>query len=512
MLRLLVVEDTPALRTRAARYFTETLSGYEVLAVASRDEAISIIASSPPDLVLLDLVIPGSPADGKLDWSHGGEVLEFARQTRPHVPVIILSSRRELTRDFLKERGATDFFTKDDPEAWHKEKLPQQVDRLIGHLACCSAPMQRLRTKLGALDGAGGVLLLGGPPGSGRRHLASVVHRCSPARDRPLQRALLPGMGPDELRALLADARWGALLLEGLDRVPLVEPVTQVALARAVSKPPQDRWLGLVVERSSGELLADADLLPELARELRAVQEFRMPGLCERKADIPELAECFRRQAALDQNRPVRRLSDAAHAALMEGLEAGQLEGEVAGLRALVEAAVGRAASEAIEPGGLGMELPAAYAVLRSQDGVVEELRLSVSELEMLEADPALELLLHADQVDGSWCVTRARQGEHDCALDDRRLGRLLFLIAVQPGEKVEFRQRKRDLGLLEHEQVRRYVFLLRQALHDDEVRGRESRFIASHYGEAFSLKPSVSFALVRPLSGVLQAPDPDPP
>ena len=83
----------------------------------------------------------------------------------------------------------------------------------------------------------------------------------------------------------------------------------------------------------------------------------------------------------------------------------------------------------------------------------------------------------------------------------DERVGRLLFLLASQPGEVVQVGARKRELGLLEHEKVRRYIFLLRQLLDDTQIEDRHSRFIASHYGEAYAFSSAVPYCLVRPLA-----------
>jgi hypothetical protein len=153
-----------------------------------------------------------------------------------------------------------------------------------------------------------------------------------------------------------------------------------------------------------------------------------------------------------------------------------------------------------MEPQDLGLELEAEYHVVLCREGKPVTSPLSGPELQALEADGALELVLYAEPEGEAWRVARLRLRGEERAVDDERVGRLLFLLAVQPGEVVQVRTHKRALGLLEHEQARRYVFLLRQLLDDTEFAGRDSRFISSHYGEAYSFNPEVAYCLVRSL------------
>ncbi|MBD3176787.1 MAG: response regulator, partial [Armatimonadia bacterium] len=67
MLTLLIVEDIPRLAKRVTRLFSDDLSGYRVLVASDRDSALSIAAAEAPDLIVLDLAIPGSgPEDPPL--------------------------------------------------------------------------------------------------------------------------------------------------------------------------------------------------------------------------------------------------------------------------------------------------------------------------------------------------------------------------------------------------------------------------------------------------------------
>ncbi len=63
MLKILVVEDVPAMQTQIVNYLTRQLSGYAVVTARHRAEALQRVMDDKPNLILLDLVIPPDAAD-----------------------------------------------------------------------------------------------------------------------------------------------------------------------------------------------------------------------------------------------------------------------------------------------------------------------------------------------------------------------------------------------------------------------------------------------------------------
>jgi DNA-binding response OmpR family regulator len=99
--RILVVEDEPSIAEVVGLYLRR--AGYQVTAVSDGREALDMLARQLPDLVVLDLMLPG--ADGL-------EITRWLRE-RGDTPIIMLTARRE-ERDRIAglEMGADDYVVK----------------------------------------------------------------------------------------------------------------------------------------------------------------------------------------------------------------------------------------------------------------------------------------------------------------------------------------------------------------------------------------------------------------
>ncbi len=102
--KILIVEDDKFLRELVARKLSS--EGFEVLEAVDGEEGIKKIKEGKPDLVLLDLILPG------ID---GFEVLSKIKEDQElsSIPVIVLSNlgqREEVERGM--KLGATDYLIK----------------------------------------------------------------------------------------------------------------------------------------------------------------------------------------------------------------------------------------------------------------------------------------------------------------------------------------------------------------------------------------------------------------
>jgi two-component system, OmpR family, KDP operon response regulator KdpE len=101
--RILVVDDEPEI-TRALRSILGA-HGYEPIPASSGDEGLDLLARRHPDLILLDLALPG--LDG----------LEFCRTVREDrgldLPIVVLSAHGEEGQKVKAfDLGADDYVTK----------------------------------------------------------------------------------------------------------------------------------------------------------------------------------------------------------------------------------------------------------------------------------------------------------------------------------------------------------------------------------------------------------------
>jgi len=100
---ILIVEDHPTMR-EAMRMVLEH-EGFEIRQAADGHAALTMAREKPPDLVFLDLNIPGKS---------GADVLRAlkADPATADVRVIIVTATGEEGRDYVLSLGADEYFTK----------------------------------------------------------------------------------------------------------------------------------------------------------------------------------------------------------------------------------------------------------------------------------------------------------------------------------------------------------------------------------------------------------------
>lgn len=85
MARVLVVDDESDIRLALAEVLAE--EGHQVVAARDGAEALKFLCSFHPDLVLLDLMMPGMNG-----WEFRREQKQLADSALAHTPVVILSA------------------------------------------------------------------------------------------------------------------------------------------------------------------------------------------------------------------------------------------------------------------------------------------------------------------------------------------------------------------------------------------------------------------------------------
>ena len=101
MLKILLVDDDPNIRQLVNLYLEK--EGFEVAMAARGDEALKLFKESPPNLMLLDIMLPGM--DG---WQVCREVRKVS-----NIPIIMLTAKDETFDKVLGlELGADDYVVK----------------------------------------------------------------------------------------------------------------------------------------------------------------------------------------------------------------------------------------------------------------------------------------------------------------------------------------------------------------------------------------------------------------
>jgi len=101
--KILVVDDDPSLVRMISQVLTD--KGFEVLQANNGQEALRLLFAQKPDLMLLDVVMPGMD---------GWQTCSRIRDISPAIPIIMLTGQRKTEDDVVRglDYGADDYLLK----------------------------------------------------------------------------------------------------------------------------------------------------------------------------------------------------------------------------------------------------------------------------------------------------------------------------------------------------------------------------------------------------------------
>lgn len=343
---VLVVDDEADIRELVAGILTD--EGYAVRTANDSESALAAIRARKPALLILDIWMSGGGMDGL-------ELLDMVKALDPDLPVLMISGHGNIeTAVSAIKRGAYDFLEK----PFKSDRLLLVIERaleaanlrrenrrlraqaitpegLIGR----SVAAQQLRQMIGKLAGANSRVLISGPPGSGKETVARLIHAASPRTRNEFVAISAAGMTPERMDVELFGE-------EGAGGRPAKIGVFERAhsgtlyLDEVADMPreTQSRILRVLVEQRFRRVGGDSDVQVDVrvvsstSRDLReeiAAGRFRedlfhrlnvvpvnVPGLSERREDIPELVEYFIQRICEATGMPRRKLADDALATL----------------------------------------------------------------------------------------------------------------------------------------------------------------------------------------------------
>ncbi|HEX5352920.1 MAG TPA: response regulator [Rhodanobacteraceae bacterium] len=122
--RVLVVDDSPTIRAVLGKMLMQ--DGYDVLKAADGESAVEMAQSQLPDLIFLDIVLPGMSGFAAL------RALRRDSRTRT-TPIIMMSGNQQATEQFYVQRFGADGFVKKPfgrAEVFHAIRSLVQAERM----------------------------------------------------------------------------------------------------------------------------------------------------------------------------------------------------------------------------------------------------------------------------------------------------------------------------------------------------------------------------------------------
>ncbi len=362
---ILVVDDERDIRELVAGVLED--EGYQTRSAADSDAALEAIATRRPSLVLLDVWLKDSRLDGL-------ELLDEMKRRDPTIPVLVISGHGNLdTAVSAIRRGAADFIEK----PFEAERLlllverateTERLKREIASLRASAGREDDLTGNSGAINGVratlkrvastGSRVLVMGAAGVGKEVAARLLHGWSTRASAPFVVVSAARMTPDRMDeelfgaeeggyvvrpGLLEQAHGGTLFLDEIADMPLA---TQGRILRVLTDQSFTRVGGQRLVRVDVRVVSATarDLTVEISEgRFREDLYYRLnvvpviiPGLCERREDIPALVEHFVAHYAAQRRVPTPEVAPDA----MLALQSYEWPGNVRQLRNVVERTV----------------------------------------------------------------------------------------------------------------------------------------------------------------------------
>src|SRR5580698_4915625 len=373
---VLIVDDEPDIRELVAGILSD--EGYSVRTAGSSDEAMAAVRARRPSLLIQDIWMQGGGLDGL-------EVLDLVKDLDPDLPVVMISGHGNIeTAVSSIKRGAYDFLEK----PFKSDRLLLVVERALEATSLrrenrrlrtlsatpdgfpgASTAAQHLRQTISKVATANSRVLITGPAGAGKETSARLIHSASPRAKGEFVPVSAAGMTPERMDlelfgeegeggrpakiGVFERAHNGTLYLDEVADMP---------------RESQGRILRVLVEQRFRRVGGDTDVQVDVrvisssSRDLREeinagrfredlfhrlnVVPLRVPGLEERRDDIPDLIRDCVQRIGLAQGLPRRIFADDAVATL----QVQSWPGNVRQLRNVIERILILAPGEPTDP------------------------------------------------------------------------------------------------------------------------------------------------------------------
>ncbi|MCP3894983.1 MAG: sigma-54-dependent Fis family transcriptional regulator, partial [Bacteroides sp.] len=325
---ILIIDDDSAVRSSLS--FMLKRAGYEVEAVSGPREAMEVIRSVAPSLMLMDMNFTLSTSG-----EEGLTLLKQAKLFRPHTPVILMTAWGSIQLAVQgMQAGAFDFITKPwnnaallqrietalELSAPQKETAQEQNDSLQrSHIIGKSKGLMEVLHTVARIARTNASVLITGESGTGKELIAEAIHLNSQRAKQPFVKVNLGGISQSLFESEMFGHKKGAftdahadrtgrfeMANRGtifLDEIGDLDPSCQVKLLRVL----QDQTFEVlgdsrprktdirVVSATNADLpamVAERSFREDLFYRINLIT-VKLPALRERREDIPLLARHF---------------------------------------------------------------------------------------------------------------------------------------------------------------------------------------------------------------------------
>jgi two-component system nitrogen regulation response regulator NtrX len=381
---ILAVDDEVAILQSLSGILSD--EGFEVLTASNGYEALKVIEEESPDLVLLDIWMPG------ID---GIETLQEIKRTNPFLQVVIISGHGTIeTAVKATKLGAYDFIEKPlsiekvvvtinnalnfrrlEEENRFLRKKTLEKHSITGN----SPPIQALKKQVAVAAPTNAWIFITGENGTGKELVARTIHQMSRRADKPLIDVNCAAI-PDELieselfghekgaftgstsrkRGKFEVANGGSIFLDEIGDMSLK---TQAKILRVLQEQKFERVGGTRTLTVNVRVIAASNKDLEREIEKGAFREdlyyrlnvipIEVPPLRNRTEDIPLLVETFLKESSEDGHCGLKTVTPRA----IEHLKLYRWPGNVRELKNLVERLAIMTESEVIDEA----DIPSSY-------------------------------------------------------------------------------------------------------------------------------------------------------
>jgi two-component system, NtrC family, nitrogen regulation response regulator NtrX len=349
--KVLIIDDEAGIRVSLRGILED--DGYNVLVAESGEQGLEVIEREQPDLLFLDIWLPG------ID---GLEVLERVGQSKPLLPVIMISGHGNIeTAVSAIKKGAFDFIEKPlslekvliaakkalEFRSLRRENIDLRLQLGSGKTATLtgkSPAIEKLRGQIRQVAPTEAWVLIGGENGTGKEIVARLIHSLSRRKEKPLVAVNCAAIPEELIESELFGHEKGAFTgaeqtKEGkfemahggtlfLDEIGDMSLKTQAKILRILQEQCFERVGGSRTIRVDVRVIAASNKnLQEEIREGKFREDLfyrlnvfplTVPPLRMRSEDIPIFLEEFVTRLSREQNfRPIS-FAQRAVAALMQ--------------------------------------------------------------------------------------------------------------------------------------------------------------------------------------------------